>query len=72
MGGGPIRRRPEAHICGTDTFAPGDPIPDGYTDRHEWAQVQLRAGDKQRRCRRCSLWHFHCEKHDCTPPAEEE
>lgn len=42
----------------TPTFKAGDPAPDGYLDRHEWAQVQLRAGLRQSRCRKCMLWLF--------------
>jgi len=31
----------------------GDPAPDGYVDRQEWAMVQLKAGLRQHRCQRC-------------------
>ena len=40
------------------TFKPGDPCPDGYIDREEWAMVQLKAGLKQQECGCCCRWFF--------------
>jgi hypothetical protein len=37
---------------------PGDPPPIGYSQKDEWAHVQLRAGLRQVRCGRCVLYKF--------------
>jgi hypothetical protein len=37
---------------------PGDPPPEGYMAWHHWAQVQYRAGLRQRTCPSCGLWQF--------------
>jgi len=37
---------------------PGSPPPKGYTDWHEWADVQHKAGLRQRQCSRCTEWNF--------------
>lgn len=39
-------------------FTVGDPPPSGYCEWHEWAQVQLKGGLRQKRCRFCGLLHF--------------
>lgn len=39
-------------------FEPYSQPPAGYMERHEWAQVQLRAGLRQKLCGFCSLWKF--------------
>jgi hypothetical protein len=39
-------------------FQPGDPAPDGYVERPEWARVQMEAGLEQSRCETCGLWKF--------------
>ena len=39
-------------------FKVGDPPPERYCARHEWAIVQLRGGLRQRRCPVCSKWRF--------------
>jgi uncharacterized OB-fold protein len=41
-----------------DVYKPGDPKPGAYVARSEWADGQLRAGLRQRRCRTCGLWRF--------------
>jgi hypothetical protein len=48
------------HICldTTPVFKVGDPCPDGYIARQEWAQVHLDAGQKQMQCGGCGLWMF--------------
>jgi hypothetical protein len=51
-------RQYKTHICIAGSYKPGDPQPEGYLDRQEWARVQLKAGLRQRRCPRCSLWKF--------------
>ena len=43
--------------CGGD-YKVGDPMPDGYIQRQEWAEVHLKAGLKQEQCDSCCLWHF--------------
>ncbi len=43
--------------CGGD-YKVGDPMPDGYINRQEWADVHLNAGLKQEQCSSCCLWHF--------------
>ena len=47
-------------------YKPGDPEPDGYIDRSEWAKVQLKAGLRQKRCGRCGLWFFPQQLSDKT------
>lgn len=42
----------------TPCFRVGDPEPDGYVARIEWAQVHLDAGLRQQRCGSCFMWHF--------------
>ncbi len=44
-------------------FKPGDPMPDGYMARAEWARVQMRAGYRQTYCKRCERWEFQQQKH---------
>jgi hypothetical protein len=46
------------HLAFTRTFQPGDPQPDGYIHRQDWAQVQLKAGLKQVQCVECERWKF--------------
>ena len=41
--------------CGSE-WKPGDLPPSGYSDWHEWADVQRKAGIKQVRCGRCCKW----------------
>ena len=36
----------------------GDPVPEGYLEKQEWAQVQHQAGLRQRRCPECKRWRF--------------
>lgn len=39
-------------------YKPGDPPPTGYTDWHAWADVQHKAGLRQKQCGRCSRWKY--------------
>lgn len=39
-------------------YKPGDPPPEGYLEWHEWAEVQHRAGLRQRSCPDCGLWRY--------------
>ena len=47
-------------------FKPGDPPPHGYLQWHQWANVQMHARIRQKRCRVCRLWRFPQEvcQHD--------
>ena len=36
----------------------GDQPPTGYTDRHEWAAVQHKAGLRQKKCTLCSKFKY--------------
>lgn len=45
----------------TPSFKSGDPCPQGYIARQEWANVQLRAGSRQARCGFCSGLFFPLE-----------
>ena len=38
------------------TYKPGDQAPEGYLAWHEWAEVQHKAGLRQKQCGRCGLW----------------
>jgi hypothetical protein len=49
----------EAPMAADDSpYKPGDPPPDGYLNWHAWAEVQDKAGLRQKRCSRCGLWKF--------------
>lgn len=37
-------------------YKPGDLPPDGYLAWHEWAEVQYKAGIRQKQCGKCGLW----------------
>ena len=39
-------------------YKPGDQAPSGYLDWHEWAEVQHKAGLRQKECGRCGKWKF--------------
>jgi hypothetical protein len=39
-------------------YKPGDPPPGGYLNWHAWAEVQDKAGLRQKQCSRCGLWKF--------------
>lgn len=39
-------------------YKPGDQAPEGYLAWHEWAEVQHRAGLRQKQCGRCGLWRY--------------
>jgi hypothetical protein len=41
-----------------DTYKPGDQAPDGYLAWHEWAEVQHKAGLRQKQCGKCGLWCY--------------
>lgn len=39
-------------------YKSGDQAPEGYLDWREWAQVQHKAGLRQKMCGRCMLWRY--------------
>lgn len=47
-----------ACILEQDTYKPGDQAPEGYLAWHEWAEVQHKAGLRQRKCGRCGLYCY--------------
>jgi len=51
-------------VCVQPTFKPGDQAPAGYLAWNEWAEVQLKAGLRQKTCERCWKWKFPQEMND--------
>jgi len=47
-------------------YKPGDQPPTGYLDWHEWAEVQHKAGLRQKECGRCGKWKYPQELSDQT------
>lgn len=47
-----------------DDYKPGDPAPEGYLERHEWAKVQHKAGLRQEKCGLCGKWNYPQELSD--------
>lgn len=47
-----------AIVCETPDFKPGDLPPDGYLAWHEWAEVQHKAGLRQKQCGRCGKFKY--------------
>ncbi len=47
-----------AYILVMPSFKPGDPAPEGYLQWHEWADVQHKAGLRQKQCGTCSKWCY--------------
>ena len=39
-------------------YKPGDLPPEGYLAWHEWAEVQHKAGLRQKECGRCNKWFY--------------
>lgn len=58
------------HLGIIDDHKPGDPPPTGYSDWHAWADVQHKAGLRQKRCGRCQRWFFPVELSDRVYVAE--
>ena len=54
------KREPVTLICVLEQqrYRPGDQAPTGYLEWHEWAEVQHKAGLRQKQCGRCGLWRF--------------
>jgi hypothetical protein len=51
-------------------FKPGDMPPSGYLDWHEWAEVQHKAGLRQKECGRCGKWKYPQELSDVVAVAQ--
>lgn len=49
---------PEYSYVVIDGYKVGDPMPNGYIQRQEWAKVHLKSGLKQEQCDSCCLWRF--------------
>ena len=47
-----------ACILAQEAYKPGDQAPSGYLAWHEWAEVQHKAGLRQKQCGRCGLWRY--------------
>jgi len=45
-------------ILAQKDYAPGDQAPEGYLAWHEWAEIQHKAGLRQKACGRCGLWKY--------------
>ena len=45
-------------VCVQPEFKPGDQAPDGYLAWHEWAEVQHKAGLRQKECAKCGRWKY--------------
>lgn len=53
------------HIGIIPFFLVGDPSPQGYSEWHEWAEIQYKGGLRQTLCPVCARWFFPQEKHNC-------
>lgn len=51
-------------VCHQPNFKPGDPEPTGYLAWHEWAEVQHKAGLRQKQCCRCGKFKYPQELSD--------
>jgi len=49
-----------------DDYKPGDPAPEGYCEWHAWAEVQHKAGLRQKQCAHCLKWKYPQELSDQT------
>ena len=64
--------KPRGCLLAQSTYKPGDQPPEGYLAWHEWAEVQRKAGIRQRECGRCGRWKTPQELSDVvdTTPAK--
>jgi hypothetical protein len=46
------------HISIMPEFKAGDPPPSGYSEWHEWAEIQHKAGLRSKQCGWCGKWRF--------------
>jgi len=54
----------EAIMLVGGTYKPGDQAPSGYVDWQEWAEVQHKAGLRQKECGKCGKWKYPQELSD--------
>ena len=67
MGCYPIRN---GIVCISDDYKPGDPEPDGYIARIDWATVQHKAGIRQLYCWDCGKMYWnHPNLRRCNCPS---
>lgn len=55
---------PDVILTVSGDFKPGDMQPTGYLDWHEWAEVQHKAGLRQKECGSCGRWKYPQELSD--------
>ncbi len=46
------------HILSAGDPQPGDQAPEGYIQWHAWAEVQHKAGLRQKECGKCGRWKY--------------
>lgn len=46
------------HLLVMPSYKAGSQAPTGYLQWHAWAEVQHKAGLRQKQCGRCGLWRF--------------
>ncbi len=49
---------PNGVMCVQQDFKPGDQAPEGYMAWFDWAEVQHKAGLRQKACGRCAKWQY--------------
>ena len=54
----PDVRIPTGVLTVAGNYAPGSQPPAGYLDWHEWAEVQHKAGLRQKECALCGKWKY--------------
>ena len=54
----PDVRIPSGVMTVAGEYRPGDQAPEGYLDWHEWAEVQHKAGLRQKECGKCGRWKY--------------
>ena len=54
----PDVRIPNGVLTVAGNYTPGSQAPAGYLDWHEWAEVQHKAGLRQKECGKCGRWKY--------------
>ena len=54
----PDLRIPDGVMTVAGHYMPGSQPPTGYLDWHEWAEVQHKAGLRQKECATCGKWKY--------------
>ena len=60
----PDIRIPHGVLTVGGDYKPGDQSPEGYLAWHEWAEVQHKAGLRQKECAKCGRWKYPQELSD--------